>query len=77
MTCLPSGERFAEQSKAPIEALFKKPVLTQIVEGSTLYRLEEYHQDFYKKYPIRYQVYRLGCGLNRRLQEIRGNAKSK
>ncbi len=31
---------------------------------------EEYHQDYYKKNPIRYRWYRNGCGRDKRLQEI-------
>jgi peptide-methionine (S)-S-oxide reductase len=69
-------KRLAEQSKAGIEVLFKKPVRVQIVEASTFYRAEEYHQDFYKKNPARYHSYRLGCGRDRRLQEIWGHAKT-
>jgi peptide-methionine (S)-S-oxide reductase len=70
-------KRLAEESKARIEALLKKPVQVQIVQASTFYRAEEYHQDYYKKNPARYQEYRLGCGRDRRLQEIWGDIKSK
>jgi len=34
---------------------------------------ENYHQDFYKKSPIRYNYYRLSCGRDRRLKEIWGD----
>ena len=35
---------------------------------------EDYHQDFYRTHPVRYRTYRSGCGRDRRLQEIWGDA---
>ena len=71
-------KRLAEASKKKIEATktFKEPIVTQIVPLETFYPAEEYHQDFFRKDPVRYQSYRLGCGRDRRLEELWGKAPS-
>ena len=50
----------------------KGRILTEILPFSQFFRAEEYHQDFYKKSPVRYYSYRAGCGRDRRLKELWG-----
>ncbi len=66
--------RLAEESKRRVEEELHAAVVTEIAPVSKFYRAEEYHQDFYKKNPIRYQEYAKGCGRDRRLQQLWGSA---
>lgn len=57
-------KEIAMKSKKQLEqsGRFSKPIVTQILPATTFYQAEEYHQDFYKKNPFRYQTYRKGSG---------------
>ncbi|HWH40563.1 MAG TPA: peptide-methionine (S)-S-oxide reductase MsrA [Usitatibacter sp.] len=65
----------AEASKAALEKSkpFREPIVTEIVMAGPFYPAEDYHQDFYMKNPVRYQLYRSGCGRDARLKQLWGD----
>ena len=67
--------KLATGSKTALEELkpFKEPVVTQITAATTFWPAEDYHQDYYKKNPVRYKFYRHGCGRDKRLKELWGD----
>ncbi|PLX94185.1 MAG: peptide-methionine (S)-S-oxide reductase [Desulfuromonas sp.] len=67
----------AEASRRDVEKLFPdRTIVTSIIAATTFYPIggdESYHQDFYKKSPVKYKFYRWNCGRDQRLREIWGD----
>jgi len=71
------GPAQAAAAQASLDALqkskpFAEPVVTTLQAASDFYLAEDYHQDYYKKSPVRYQYYRASCGRDQRLKQLWG-----
>ena len=65
----------AESSKEKVVQKFQSEVVvTELLPVSKFWPVEAGHQDYYKKNPIRYHLYRNGCGRDRRLNQIWGDS---
>ena len=72
----PEQRQIALASKEKLEksGFLKQPIVTPIRDSGAFTAAEDYHQDFYKKSPIRYKTYRYGCGRDARVEQIWGKA---
>jgi peptide methionine sulfoxide reductase msrA/msrB len=68
-------KRLAEKSKEELNksGRFDKPIVTEIIQFVTFYEAEEYHQDYYKKNPLRYKYYRYASGRDQFLKKVWGS----
>ena len=60
--------------QASRDALLKsgrfKTIQTELAAATPFWLAETYHQDYYKKNPVRYNAYRLACGRDARVNEL-------
>ncbi|MEM8936135.1 MAG: peptide-methionine (S)-S-oxide reductase MsrA [Pseudomonadota bacterium] len=62
----------AEAAKADAELALGETIVTPIRALDQFWIAEDYHQDYYKKNPVRYKFYRTGCGRDRRVKQVWG-----
>jgi peptide-methionine (S)-S-oxide reductase len=64
----------AEKAKADAEKQLGQQVVTPVEKAGAFWDAEDYHQNYYKKNPIRYAYYRGGCGRDSRVEQVWGKA---
>lgn len=66
----------AENSKTQLAKTkpFKDALVTPVTVATDFWPAEDYHQDYYRKNPVRYTYYRTGCGRDARLKALWGSA---
>ncbi|MGI8510183.1 MAG: peptide-methionine (S)-S-oxide reductase MsrA [Gemmatimonadaceae bacterium] len=69
----PGQQQAAERSSQVIQQHFKKQLATEIAPASTFWMAEEYHQHFADRNPVRYNMYKRGCGRDEDLRKIWGD----
>jgi len=67
-----------EQKRVALAAVekYKKrfgQVYTEVTPSTQFYPAEAYHQEYYKKNPIRYKFYRWNCGRDKRVEKVWGD----
>jgi peptide-methionine (S)-S-oxide reductase len=69
----PAERQAAEASRRRAAGRLGKPIVTPIRDAARFWPAEGYHQDYAKKNPLRYNVYRRGCGRDARLKALWGS----
>ena len=62
----------AEASKNAAQKILGKQIVSPILAAAPFYAAEDYHQNYYKKNPLRYRYYRWGCGRDKKVKDVWG-----
>jgi len=65
-------EALASEKSIAASKPFPEPLKVEIIAATEFYFAEDYHQDYYKKNPIRYKFYRLNCARDARIEMLWG-----
>ncbi len=63
----------AEASKQAAEEALGRPIVTPILDAATFWDAENYHQNYYRRAPLRYNYYRFACGRDRTVEALWGD----
>ena len=68
-------EKLAKASKQKLQesGVLDSKIVTPVLSAGPFYRAEGYHQNYYKKNPIKYNYYRWRCGRDDRVEELWGD----
>ena len=68
----------ARESKRKLEnsERYDRKIVTPIIQATKFYPAEDYHQDYYKKNPIRYKYYRYRSGRDEFIEKTWGNERN-
>ncbi len=65
----------ASRDELAASGRFNQPIVTEVAAAGEFYPAEAYHQDYYRRNPLRYKFYRHGCGRDKRLEALWGKRK--
>lgn len=68
----PEQRAQALASRTAAQSALGRSIVTPVRTLGRFWPAEAYHQDFYLKNPLRYRIYREGCGRDRRLRAVWG-----
>jgi len=68
-------KKAAEASLEALQSSGRLPgsIRTQVVMATEFHPAEAYHQNYYQENPLRYKLYRWGCGRDNRLEALWGD----
>jgi len=71
-------KKLAQESKRKLEKSkrYDRKIVTPIIQATKFYPAEDYHQDYYRKNPIRYKYYRVRSGRDEFIEKTWGNERN-
>jgi peptide-methionine (S)-S-oxide reductase len=72
-----SERAVAEAARAKYEKQLRAKITVVTRAAVAFYNAEDYHQDYYKKNPVAYERYRIGCGRPQALRAVWGGQEAR